>query len=626
MITSNFDSLKIKIFHRQLKIFSILMFLTFGVILFRFLYLQIMNGQNYREKSEQNRIRIREIAPLRGIIKDRNGEPLATNRPSFNLCVVPEEITNTEEFLTDLNKIIPLDMEASLKAIKTGRQRAPFRQVCIKKDMTRDELATIETFRFNLNGVLVSIEPRRNYMNGMMASHILGYLGEITEEQLKNNVFPKAKQGDFIGKSGVEYQCEKQLAGESGGMQLEVDAVGRIIEIISNKPPKSGSDVFLTLDADLQRFSENIFEEHNGAIVAMDPMNGKILALVSNPAFDPNLFIGGISHKEWQELISSKNHPLQNRALSGQYPPGSIFKIIVGLAALEEKIVTPQTSFFCSGNFSLGTGSYNCWNKHGHGNVKLHDAIVESCDVYFYEVGRKLGIDMIAKYAAVFGMGSLTGFDAGAERRGLVPTKEWKQKKFGEPWQTGETITTAIGQSYILVTPMQTACFMSAVFNGGILHTPRIIEHIDEGIQSTVSPFSSRLNAAIQIKPENMELMKNALAATVNSPRGTGKNAKIDHIEVAGKTGTAQVVSLEVVKSYKDESLIPKNFRDHAWFVATAPKNDPKITVAVLVEHGGGGGRIAAPIAKEIINAYLDNNLRNKNIIISSELVRESLN
>ena len=624
MITSNFDSLKIKIFHGQLKIFSMFMFLIFGVILFRFLYLQVIHGYNYREKSEQNRIRIREIAPLRGIIKDRNGEPLATNRPSFNLCVIPEEITNTEEFLTDLSKIIQLDIEASLKAIKIGSQRAPFRQVCIKRNMTRDELATIETFRFNLNGVLVSIEPRRNYINGTMASHILGHLGEITEEQLKNNVFPKAKRGDFIGKSGVEYQCEKQLAGEPGGMQLEVDAVGRVIEIISNKPPKSGADVFLTLDANLQRFSESIFEGHEGAIVAMDPTNGKILALVSKPAFDPNIFIGGISHKEWQELISSSNHPLQNKVLGGQYPPGSIFKIIVGLAALEEKIITPQTSFFCSGNFSLGTGQYNCWNKHGHGHMKLHDAIVESCDVYFYEVGRKLGIDTIAKYADAFGIGSTTGFDAGSERNGLVPTREWKQKRFGVPWQTGETITTAIGQSYILVTPLQTACFMSAVFNGGMLYAPRIIERIEKDGQSSVL-FSPQVNAAIQIKPENMALMKDALAAAVNSPRGTGKNAKIDHIEVAGKTGTAQVVSLEVVKAYKDEALIPRKFRDHAWFVATAPKNDPKITVAILVEHGGGGGRIAAPIAHKVINAYFEqNNL--KDTVISSNLVGKSTN
>jgi len=624
MITSSPDSLKAKIFHRQLKIFSIFMFLVLGIILFRFFYLQIMHGHTYREKSEQNRIRVREIPPLRGIIKDRNGEPLATNKPSFSLCVIPREIANTEKFLIDLNKIIPLDIDASLKAIKIGSQRAPFRQVCIKRNMTRDELATIETFRFNLSEVLISVEPRRNYINGTMASHILGYLGEVTEEQLKNNVFPKAKRGDFIGKSGVEYQCEKQLAGEPGGMQVEVDAVGRVIEIMSSKPSKSGEDVFLTLDANLQRFSESIFEEHSGAIVAMDPMNGKILALVSYPAFDPNLFIRGISHKEWQELISSKDHPLQNKASSGQYPPGSIFKIIVGLAALEEKAVTPQTSFFCSGSFSFGDSNYNCWNKRGHGNMKLYDAIVESCDVYFYEVGRRLGVDIIAKYAYAFGMGSPTGFDAGLERNGLVPSKEWKEKRFGTPWQVGETISTAIGQSYILITPLQAACFMSAVFNGGMLYAPRVIEHIEKDRQNSV-PFSPQLNATIQIKSENMELMKDALAATVNSPRGTGKNAKIDHIEVAGKTGTAQVVSLEAVKAYKDEALIPKRFRDHAWFVATAPKNDPKITVAILVEHGGGGGRIAAPIANKIINAYFEqNNL--KDTMVFSELAGKKAN
>ena len=551
MITSNFDAIKMKIFHKQLKVTLILIILIFGIILFRFLNLQIMHGHNYREKSEQNRIRLREIAPLRGIIKDRNGIPLATNRPSFNLCVIPEEIANTEEFLINLNKIIPLDIDASIKAIKAGNQKAPFRQICIKKDMTRDELAIIETFRFNLNGVSVSIEPRRNYINGTMASHLLGYLGEITEEQLKINIFPKAKRGDFIGKLGVEQQCEKLLAGEPGGMQLEVDAVGRVIEIISNTPPKSGADVYLTLDENLQRFSENTFKEHNGAIVAMDPMNGKILALVSNPTFDPNLFIGGISHKEWQELISSKNNPLQNRALSGQYPPGSIFKIIVGLAALEEKIVTPQTSFFCSGNFSLGTGQYNCWNKYGHGNMTLHDAIVGSCDVYFYEVGRKLGIDMIAKYAVAFGLGSPTGFDAGSERHGLVPTKDWKQKRFGVSWQQGETVTTAIGQSYILVTPLQAAYFMSAVFNGGRLYSPTVIERIEGDRQGSLSQFSPQLNGVIPIKSENLKLMQNALAAAVNSTKGTGRNAKIDHIEVAGKTGTAQVVSLSVTKAYK---------------------------------------------------------------------------
>jgi penicillin-binding protein 2 len=368
----------------------------------------------------------------------------------------------------------------------------------------------------------------------------------------------------------------------------------------------SGESINLTIDKSLQVLGEKALEGKRGAIVAMNPKNGEILTMVSSPGFDPNVFVEGIDRETWGDLTASKEHPLQNRALSSQYPPGSVFKIVVALAALEEGVIDRKETVFCGGALSLGSARFGCWKKHGHGHMALESALVESCDVYFYTLGKRLGIDKIAHYAKKLGLGNSTGFDPFIEKDGLIPTREWKLKRWGVPWQAGETLSSAIGQSFVLVTPIQMAAMISAVYNGGTLYRPRIAKAVGTGDGKQDDALAPEGMKSVQIRPEHLELVRQALIGVVNAPRGTGKKAALKGIAVAGKTGTAQVVALDKEKMFGDEKNVPLEYRDHAWFVAVAPGEDPTIAVAVLVEHGGHGGSAAAPIAKDLISAFLE--------------------
>ena len=347
--------------------------------------------------------------------------------------------------------------------------------------MSREELATIETNLFHLPGMTIQVRPQRHYVHKDFAAHLIGYLGEISESQLNTGNFPENKPGDLVGKFGVEGRWQKLLSGFRGGEQVEVDAAGRRLRVLSRKPPAPGSNVYLTIDKDLQLMAEKALVNKKGAIVAMNPSNGEILALASSPTYDPNVFISGIDRSEWLRIASSREHPLQNRAIAGQYPPGSVFKIVVALAGLEEGLVNPQEEVSCTGGFTVGSYTHRCWKKGGHGGVNFHRALVESCDVYFYKLGRRLGVDRIAHYANMCGLGMKTDFDLGAEKEGLIPTSKWKLKRFGEPWQAGETVSVAIGQSYVLVTPLQMARLIGAVFNGGTLYQPKVIQRVGKG-------------------------------------------------------------------------------------------------------------------------------------------------
>lgn len=566
--------------------------------------LQIVNGQAYRTQSENNRIHLQKIPPPRGMIFDRNMEILVDNRPSYNLYIIPEDITDRDLLIKSLHALIGLAPERVKEKISNTPRNYSFKPILIKRNISRDELAVIETNLFNLSGVKIEVEPQRDYIYHKLACHVIGYLGEINESQLKSGKYTDNEQGDFIGKYGVEGLLQQKLNGTKGGRQVEVDAAGRILRVLSNRPPVQGDNISLTIDKNLQLFAENLLEDKKGAIVAMDPNNGEILALVSKPGFDPNIFIGGVEKNKWGQLSSNKDYPLQNRAISGQYPPGSVFKIIISLAGLEEGIIDPEEELHCPGSFSLGNHTYGCWKKYGHGMVNFVRALQESCDVYFYKIGRRLGVDAIAKYADRFGLGSKTGFEFDYEKAGLVPTSEWKLKRFGVPWQAGETVSMSIGQSFLLVTPIQMARAISAVFNGGNVYQPRIVRQVGKG--DAIIKYTPVVQKRLQARPENLALMKQALSGVVNSPHGTGSKARIDGVEVAGKTGTAQVIALEAGKSFGDEEDIPDEYRDHAWFVAIAPVKDPKLAIAVLVENGGHGGSIAAPIAKELIEKYLN--------------------
>jgi len=578
---------------------------VFVALVLRLWYLQLLKGPEYRVKSENNRIHLQDIPPFRGMIYDRHDELLVDNRPSFDMYIIPEDIQDRKHLLLSLNRLIALTPDLVEGKLKEASRRYPFKPILVKKALTREELALIETNFYNLPGVMIQVKPQRNYIFREFAPHVIGYLGEIDETQLMSGKFPENKPGDFIGRYGVEMKWQNQLNGVRGGEQVEVDAAGRKLRVISRKPPVPGANIGLTIDREMQALAEKGLEGRTGAVVALDPANGEILAMASSPAFDPNLFIGRIDRDEWEQIVSSKDSPLQNRTIAGQYPPGSVFKIVVALAGLEEGLIDPDEETFCNGSYTMGSRTYHCWRRAGHGNVALHRALVESCDVYFYKLGRRLGVDKIAEYANMCGLGRTPKFDLGRDKGGLIPTSQWKLKRWGVPWQAGETISMSIGQSFVLVTPLQMAVMISAVFNGGDLYQPKVIRWVKKG-KEPIYEFSPTRRRHLKVKPENLELIKDALSGAVNEPRGTGRRARSKDVIVAGKTGTAQVVTLEKERIAKAGGDLPVKFKDHAWFVAIAPKDNPRLAVAVLIEHGGHGGSAAAPVAGELIRAYLE--------------------
>jgi len=602
---SNFDPISVDILNRQLKKTTVFVLIFFAGLIFRMWYLQVINGWKYRTRSENNRIHLQDIEPLRGVIFDRKGRLLVDNRAAYDLALIPEDIQDPLSLLKRLDELVGIDVEETARKLQEGMHRYPFKAIRVKRAISRDELAVIETHRFNLPGLRIMVSPQRYYLYQDFSAHVLGYLGEISERQLASGRYLNNKSGDLIGKAGVEKKWQTILNGIPGGEQVEVDAAGRKLRVISRKRPVPGANVYLTIDKDLQTRAEKELEGKVGAVVAMDPMDGEILALASSPSFDPNMFIRGFDKETWNRMVSGNRHPLQNRALAGQYPPGSVFKIAVALAGLQEGVVDPTEKLFCGGSYRLGKSVYHCWKKWGHGKVDLHRALVESCDVYFYQLGKRLGVEKIGEYARRLGLGSRTGIDLQNEKPGLVPSKKWKIRRWGVPWQQGETISTSIGQSFVLVTPLQMATMISAVFNGGRLLRPQLTERISTPGGEDIRLFHPVERWGLGVDNAYLEIVKKALTGVVDEPHGTGKAARIKGLLVAGKTGTAQVVSLGNADRSGDEGNLPESMRDHAWFVAVAPANEPRIAAAVLIEHGGHGGSAAAPVAKRIISAYL---------------------
>ena len=604
MRSSGFDQVSMEIYSKRLTRVTLIVIVIFVCLILRLWFLQIVKGPNYRTQSENNRIHLQNIPPFRGMLLDRNGELLVDNRPSYNLYIIPEQIQDRDQLLKSLKLLVSINPSQIKKRLINAPRKYPFKPILIRKNISRDELAIIETNLFNLPGVMIQIKPQRHYLYGEFASHLVGYLGEVSEAQLNSGRYPDNRPGDLIGKYGVEARWQKHLNGLRGGEQVEVDAAGRKLRVMTRKPPIPGLNISLTINKNLQMLAEKSLRDKKGAIVAMNPNNGEIFAMASSPAFNPNRFIGGIDKEEWKEMVSCKDHPLQNRAISGQYPPGSVFKIVVALAGLEEEIIDPQEEIFCNGSYSLGSHTYHCWRKQGHGKVGFHRALVESCDTYFYKMGRRLGVDKIAHYGKLLGLGEKTDFGLDYEKEGLIPTREWKLKRWGIPWQAGETISLAIGQSFVLVTPIQMARLISTIFNGGHMYQPKIIRWVGKNNRK-IYKFAPTLIKKMDFKKENGGLVRKALIGVVNGPHGTGARARVKEMVVAGKTGTAQVINLEAEKNLAKGSEVPVEFRDHAWFIAIAPVERPKIALSILIEHGGHGGRAAAPVAKEMIKAFL---------------------
>jgi penicillin-binding protein 2 len=463
-------------------------------------------------------------------------------------------------------------------------------------------VSIIEGHQLGLPGVEIHVEPRRHYLYGTLAAHLLGYVSEVSSNQLGEETFKGLLPGTVVGQYGVEKTFDSLIRGKRGKKVIEVNALGHEQQVVRVSAPHSGQDIYLTVDLELQQKAEKILGGRSGAIVAMDPRNGEILSMVSHPPFDPNLLSAGIRPEVWEIISTDPQRPLNNRVIQGQYPPGSVFKIVVSSAMLESKQFDSGFQVDCKGYMPFGGRVFRDWKRGGHGPMNLHQAIVQSCDVFFYNVGYQLGVDMIAKYSRLFGLGEPTGIELESEKKGLIPTIEWKKRVRGEPWYPGETLSVAIGQGYVSVTPLQLVNMISVVANGGTLFQPKIFKGVLEKQTRQVEEPLPMPSRRVDLNPRTFAVLREALKGVVSDPEGTARSSRSSIVEIAGKTGTAQVIG---TRPRAPTEPIPKEFLDHAWFGAFAPASDPKIAVVVLVENSGHGGSVAAPIAKEIIETYL---------------------
>lgn len=582
----------------------------FALLLARLWYLQIEKGEDYVAQADGNRVRFLEVAPPRGNIYDRAGREIVTNRPSFNVILSRENSQLDDQLVKRIADILDVEVTEILDRIRKMVGTPGHLPIRLAEDIDWEKVAVIENSHLDLPGIRIEVVPLRVYHYGNFASHLIGYLGEINAKELEEANPDLYKPGDMIGKMGLEKLREEELRGEKGRKYMEVNALGFEQKPLKGVEPMPGSDLQLTIDMELQHAAEEIMEQENkaGAVVAVEVNTGRILTAASSPQLRLDEFIGGISSKAWQEMLNNPRHPLINKVVQGQYPPASTYKIVTALAGLSEGIITSDTSIYCPGHYAFGNRVYRCWKKEGHGTVNLIRALSESCDVYFYTVGQKLGVDRLGSYATRLGLGRRTGVDMEHEKSGLIPSTDWKKKRFNEKWHEGETISIAIGQGYDLVTPLQNCMMTAALANGGTLYRPSLIESVRDPDGRVLRSFAPEVIERFVGQGENMRLIRAALVEAVNGPRGTGKPAKLTGITVAGKTGTGQVVRLKQYEHLKEEA-IPYEYRDHAWFTCFAPAENPEIAVTVIVEHGLHGASGAAPVARAVLEAYFKDRL-----------------
>lgn len=582
-------------------LFSLAAFGFFLLLILRLWYLQVISTEQYLTLAEKNRIRDIPIAAPRGPIYDRDGKLLVQNRPAFTLSVLRQELENREELFQRLSGYLDVPLEDLNKRFAKSKRFPRYRPFPLAEDIGLDSLERVQENALDLPGILTEVRPIRSYPEGEMAAHLFGYLAEVTEDDLRGEKV-EYRLGEYLGKSGLEKNMEHYLRGASGERRVEVDVRGKELRQLTTLDPVPGNRLYLTVQRDLQRAAEAAFGDQAGAAVALDVRTGEVLAMVSRPSYDPAAFARGISGEEWIRLLQDPRHPLQNKAIKGQYPPGSTFKIVTALAALKAGVATPATTFYCDGKFTLGTREYRCWKRQGHGSVNLKKAIRESCDVYFYEVGLKLGIDRIAEMAKSLGLGASLGFLLDGEKGGLVPTQQWKKERFNDRWYNGETVIAAIGQGYVLATPLQLAVMTAAVANGGTVLRPHVIRRVEDLNGNILLETKPEIISSPSLRASDLRQVQQGMVAVVNEDSGTGRASALDSVKVGGKTGTAQVIKQK--ERIRDEAGIPYRFRDHALFIAFAPADDPHIAVAVVVEHGMHGGSAAAPIARAIFESY----------------------
>ncbi|NOT13523.1 MAG: penicillin-binding protein 2 [Methylococcaceae bacterium] len=599
------DLVENRLFLNRIFAASVLIVLLSVGLIVRLIYLQIVGHEHYALLAKENGIKIVPLVPTRGIIYDRHGKVLAENTPSYSLELIPEKIPNLDDTLRKLQKLLNISDEKIEIYQKQRKRQKYFNSTPLLIGMTQEELAKFAVVRPFFPGVDIHTRLVRNYPYADLASHVVGYVSRINEAELKELPIAEYRGSTHIGKIGIEGSYETELHGKTGYAEIETNVQARPLNTLNEVNPLQGANLYLTLDIDLQKMAYDALDIYNGAVVAIDIKTGGVLVFVSRPGFDPNPFVVGIASSAYQALQTSESQPLYNRALRGLYPPGSTIKPFIALAGLEYGVISHQQKLFCPGYYQLpnATHRYRDWKKGGHGSVAMDEAITQSCDVYFYRLASAIGIDHIHDFLQQFGFGEKTGIDLEGEKAGLLPSRDWKRNQRNQAWYPGETLITGIGQGYHQVTPLQLAKATATLASRGKVVHPHLVKNMENVSNDGALPDNNQV--IIPVKPANLETIIAGMINVVHSARGTAKgiNRDIDY-QIAGKTGTAQVFNIKQNAKY-NENEIEFKLRDHALFVSFAPANDPKIAVAVVVEHGGHGGSVAAPIAGQIIKKYL---------------------
>ncbi len=603
---ANLDLLKRRI------VIAGLIILFFGVIIFaRLWFLQIYKGDEYRNRADNNRVRMREIEAPRGNVFDSKGREMVTNRPSFNVVLVREDSNDVDQLLKKLATALDIDISLLWEKLREASGKPRHIPIRLIEDVDWETLAYVENHNQKFPGIRIETVPVRVYHYENLAAHVIGYLGEISKKELAARDSKIYTGGDLIGKMGLERLHEADLRGEKGSSSSEVDARGFEQQLLKNVEPLPGKDIQLTIDAELQKVAEDLMEagDKAGAVVAMEVKTGRMLVLASNPVLPLDQFVGGISHKNWNALLDNTKHPLINKVVQAMYPPGSVYKMMTAMAGLALGVINEDTVLYCPGHYTFGKRRYHCWKRGGHGAVNLKRAISESCDVYFYQVGLRVGVDKLAEYANKFGLGHKSGIEMEHEKSGLTPTKEWKKRRRGQKWQDGETLSVAIGQGFNLVTPLQICLMTATIANGGTQYLPQIIEKVTDPDGEVLKQFEPVVVSELAGEKQFLPLIRNGMEEVIQGRRGTARKVRIKGVTIGGKTGTAQVVRLKQYKHLKEED-IPYKYRDHAWFTCYAPAEDPEIAITVLVEHGLHGGSGAGPVARALLEEYFSDYLK----------------
>ena len=566
----------------------------FLLLLSGFWRLQVLQPDYYTRLAEQNYIKNLPIPAPRGSILDRNGQVLVDNYPSFSIIAQWDYEKELQEHLATIAGGLGMEPEELAARIESSRKRSPYGPIVLLENSSRQDIAFIESHRREFPELDLVTVPRRLYIPDGFGAHMLGYVGEVSEAELERPEWAMIRPGGVLGKSGLERQYDDILRGQDGARRVVVDYLGREAAVLDEELPSAGIDLRLTLDYDLQAIAEAGFQEDQGALVALDPRTGGVLAMVSRPAFDPNLFATGIPQEEWASLVTDRSNPLLNRAIQAQLAPGSVYKVLLAASALEAGTADANTTFFCPGSATFYGRTFRCWQARGHGRVNVHQALVHSCDVFFYNLGRELGIEGMADFSTQFGLGKKTGIDLPNEESGIMPSPQWKEKRFRQKWYAGETISVAIGQGAMTTTPLQLAYSIGGIASGGRFVRPKLV--LPEELASLKRPLPQQDIIQVPLSDKTVKLVTDALYGVVNEG-GTGGRARVPGLDIGGKTGTAQVASLEAARG--------GGLRDNAWFVGLAPRRNPEIIVAVLYQSGEHGS-LAAPLARDVIKAYFD--------------------